>query len=336
VNNTSSTTEKYALLTKYPACHSILKRIYDPHLRHHVTAKTVKKYIDTHPQTSDSLPFRNLTDLLDALSSRTITGHAANEAVASFYKTFCTTQPIQDLFWRILDRNLKMGVSVKTIRNLQTSNNAHPAETKGKNQRISVALAIPFTTKTKHLDFRQDTWFASQKLDGIRCIVMARFNKKADKYDIEFYSRTGRPFTSLQKVRLDIEKRLNVLAIKQDFALDGEVCAYADDNARNENFITALKQIRRMNEEMENPVYQAFDMIPLDQFLATKGDQLWSKRQKQLKHFIGRAPLSHLKIVQQQKLLSMSQLEEMKANYIQSGWEGLIIRKDALYEGKRT
>lgn len=337
VNNTPSTLEKQTLVRKFTICHSTLKRIYDPHLRHYLSAKVVLKYIESHPELAFSKPMsHNLDDLLDVLSSRAITGYTACEAVASFYTTYCKTQEHRNIFWRVIDRNLKMGVSVNTIRH-QLSN--EKSENLSKAPIISVALASSSPNKKKNpFNLTCDDWYASQKLDGIRCIAMVRPKQNdLNQHDIRFYSRTGRPFTSLHKVKIDIEKRLDSLAWKDEFVLDGEVCAYnTDDTDENEDFMKALSQVRRLNEEMENPVYQVFDRICLQSFLETKGDQLFSARQELLKKFMGDSCTPHLKLVKQTKLENMEQLSDMKAKSVQKGWEGLILRKDVPYEGKRT
>jgi DNA ligase-1 len=335
VNNTPKTLEKHALLKKYPASHSTLKRIYDPHLRHYLSAKLVINYLEAHPELAKTKSlYNNLDDLLDALSSRAITGYTAREAVASFYTTYCKTLEHQNIFWRVIDRNLKMGVSVKTIYH-QLSNNTSGALNNASN--ISVALASTTSNKKKDpFDLTLDDWYVSQKLDGIRCVAIVRPKQNnQSQHDIQFYSRTGRPFTSLHKVQVDIEKRLDSLALKDEFVLDGEVCAYSSQNTENENFIKALSQVRRSNEEMENPVYQVFDRISLQSFLETKGDQLFSARQKQLKVFVGPST-QHMKLVKQTKLESLEQLNSIKEQSVQKGWEGLILRKDTPYEGKRT
>jgi DNA ligase-1 len=338
VNGTSSTIEKQALLKQFPASHSTLKRIYDPHLRHFVSSKSITTYLQKHPEIDQRLLFNNLDELLDALSSRTVTGHAACDAVASFYAAYCKTEAHKNIFWRIIDRNLKMGVSVRTIRHL-TSENSPSAASKqynhNKSSNISVALASPYSSTVKNPFNISDGWYASQKLDGIRCITMIQASTN-NNYDIQFYSRTGRPFTSLQKVKLEIEKRLqNQAAVLGEFVLDGEICAYNDDT-KNEDFFKALSQVRRINEEMENPIYQVFDFITLQSFLEAKGDEKFVIRQKQLKKFIGKDPLPHIKLIEQKELTSMDQLDLMKEQAIVKGWEGLILRKNVAYEGKRT
>jgi DNA ligase-1 len=340
VNGTSSTIEKQALLHQFPASHSTLKRIYDPHLRHFLSSKAMISYLQRgHAPQLQQPVFNNLNALLDALSSRTITGHAACDAVATFYSTYCQTEAHKNIFWKILDRNLKMGVSIKTIRHLLSSSSSSSSLPPIKDKRtkntthISVALASPYTsTKKNPFDVTDDNWYVSQKLDGIRCIAMIQSIN-----DIQFFSRTGRPFTSLQKVKDDIEKRLiETQQEKTEFVLDGEICAYNEDT-KNEDFLKAMGQVRRINEDMENPIYQVFDRIQLQQFLDTKGDEKFSTRQAQLKQFVGTEDTSpHLKLVEQIKLSSMDQLESTQRQAIQKGWEGLILRKDVVYEGKRT
>lgn len=318
VNGIQSTLKKHDLLVKSPACHSTLKRIYDPHLRHHISAKVVLNYMKSHPIDTIS-SYDDLNKLLDDLSSRTLRGHAACEAVGSFYLTFCKTEEHENIFWRIIDRNLKMGVSVRTIRRLL------PMES------MSVALA---SSSSATFDL-SDPWYVSQKLDGIRCITMIRRSDNGDQHDIQFYSRTGKPFLSLQKVRNDIQKRLRELSLKDEFVLDGEVCAYSAVDMKHEDFLKAMGQVRRY-EEMENPIYQVFDRIRLDHFLEGKGDQLFSERQRDLESFLGEEPLPHMKKVTQTKLTSLDQLDQLKKQSIEKDWEGLMLRKDAAYEGKRT
>lgn len=328
VNGTSSTIEKHALLAQFPACHSTLQRIYDPHLRHFVTSKSVTAYLTKQTSMDKPSAFHNLDELLDALSSRKVTGNAAYEAVASFYITYCHTEAHRGIFWRIIDRNLKMGVSVQTIRHIVLHDNLEIDTS-----RISVALATQFASAKKSPFDVTDGWYVSQKLDGVRCIAMVRSINK--EYDVQFYSRTGRSFNSLQKVRIDIEKRLKEAKETSEFVLDGEICAYNEDE-RQEDFIKASGQIRRLNEEMENPIYQIFDRINLKSFVDTTGNQILVERQNELKKFIGNDPLPHIKLVKQKKLNNMNELISMKEQAIQKGWEGLILRKDVPYEGKRT
>ncbi|CEJ02308.1 hypothetical protein RMCBS344292_16316 [Rhizopus microsporus] len=158
VNSMSSTIQKRSLLAESQSCHSTLKRIYDPHLRHFLSSKSVQSYIQKLPHLNHGSRYNNLDQLLDALSSRTITGKEALEAATAFYATYCKTEAQKSIFWRVLDRNLKMGVSTKTIRHLLSGTN---------DQRMTlVQVALAHTLGKKKLDFTSTpSWYASQKLD---------------------------------------------------------------------------------------------------------------------------------------------------------------------------
>ncbi|KAG1168276.1 hypothetical protein G6F36_012283 [Rhizopus arrhizus] len=333
VNNTPSTHQKRRLLAENPACHSILKRIYSPHVRHYISSKRALAYIHQHPTIGSTSYYTQLDQLLDALSSRTITGHEALKAVSAFYAAYCQTQPHQDIFWRVIDRNLKMGVSEQTVRHLLLHDNSSSKDFSP--CQIKVALAHSLGKRKLKLD--EADWYASQKLDGVRCISMIRFDPNQNTHNIQFLSRTGRPFYSLQKVELDLEKRLKEMEIKQDFVLDGEVCAY---NAAGENevFGVAVSQIRKMNETMKEPLYHIFDYIPMSVFLDGFGDVTFSQRQRYLETFVDNKDqsLKHINIVSQHKLKNSKELERMKEKAVENNWEGLILRRDAPYEGKRT
>jgi DNA ligase-1 len=323
VNETRKTLDKHKLLLQNPACHSILKRIYDPHHRLYISSKTVQSYLKSNDIDKTS-SLSSLEELLDMLASRQVTGNNAKELIGAFYNTYCKTPELQAIFWRVLDRNLKMGVSTRTVRHILSSGETEKVPF------VNVALAKSWSPQQPP-DFSKDDWYVSQKLDGVRCITIVK--KKSAGYDVQFYSRTGRPFTTLNKVKEDIERRLSVDV--DDFALDGEICVYEDNN-KNETFIKAMSQVRRLHAQMENPVYHVFDRIGLEHFIQGQGVVSFSERQRRLAGFLGNGEPTYLKQVPQVKVTSREQLDKLQLDAVQNGWEGLIIRKDVPYEGKRT
>ncbi|KAI8138953.1 hypothetical protein BJV82DRAFT_646320 [Fennellomyces sp. T-0311] len=306
INETSSTLAKKERLLENPTCHDLLRRIYDPHLRHYVTSKSVLAHA---AQCSNGTPpYQSLTELLDALSSRRITGKAALHAAASFYNTYCQTDGQKQIFCRVLDRNLKMGMSVLTIQSLLQK----------QNEPLFKGVALANTTPWKP----GGEWYASRKLDGVRCITFV-----SDE-SITFYSRTGKAFTSLQKVEQSIRERFK----GDPFVLDGEICVYNDGM---EDFLQALGQIRTQQQPMPNPVYEVFDLVSMQGFRQGKDPMCFAERQKQLAEFI-KDPQAHLRMVEQIRIDTQKQLSGMKDEAIQKGWEGLILRKNVAYEGKRS
>ncbi|KAI8884482.1 DNA ligase/mRNA capping enzyme [Backusella circina FSU 941] len=333
VNETRKTLDKHKLLLQFPACHAILKRIYNPHLSLFLSSKSVQSYLKANEIQLKVSPLESVEQLLDMLASRQVTGNSAKELVGAFYHTFCKTPESETIFWKILDRNLKMGVSTRTVRHLLSSQQQQ-TEKRLEKSFMKVALAKSWSPRQSP-DFSLEDWYVSQKLDGVRCITIVK-KREDGEYDVQFYSRTGRRFTTLNKVKEDIERRLTATDMP-DFVLDGEICVYEDDN-KNETFIKAMGQVRKLHIQMENPMYHVFDRIGLEHFIQGEGVLSFSERQKRLADFLGddEQRLKYLKQVAQIKVTSQEQLDQLQLDAVQRGWEGLIIRKDVPYEGKRT
>ncbi|ORZ03639.1 hypothetical protein BCR43DRAFT_483696 [Syncephalastrum racemosum] len=348
VNAVSSTLEKKRLIAaSAPECHTIMKRIYDPHFRLHVTSKNVLKYLDKHDSDhSFGEPLATLEDLLDALSARRITGHAALDATASFYQAFCRSEETQQIFWRILDRNLKMGVSTQTVRqvlvptdqvdeNTDTdSSQLQGASDNHKSTRCPfTSVALAFTHKKEKdiwTTLSNDKWFASRKLDGVRCLAVVN-----GKYDIQFYSRTGRPFSSLQKVEAAIRARIQ--PDHTPFVLDGEICVFkeTDDGNKLEDFLETIRQIRTKQKPMTNPMYEVFDLISAEGVRDGFDPTPFIERQHKLGAFLG-ASQPHICRVHQRLVDRSETLQYLQDLAVKRGWEGLILRRNGPYHGKRS
>lgn len=322
VNRDTTKAGKEAILRQYPDCHCVMARIYDPHARHFISSKTMLAYMKQAKELPP--PPKSLPELLDTLSSRQLTGHAALAAAASFYCAYCNTEALQTMFCRVLDRNLKIGVSTQTLnRAIFTDKAPIPG--------VALASTLhPGTEASLWTKYPYREWYASRKLDGVRCLAIVTSDS------VGFYSRTGRAFYTLQKVQDDIERRLVTAKLPfASFVLDGEICVYKQgQDPPMEDFKMALRQIRRQQEPMPNPVFHVFDLIDLDTFLKGKGDTVFTERQGRLIDFIGEKQ-PHLAVVDQRKVNSVEHLLCMKAEAIEHGWEGLILRSNSPYEGKR-
>ena len=145
-----------------------------------------------------------------------------------------------------IDRNLKTRATTTLI------NSVLP----GTIPTFDVALALPYDEKTKKkVDFSKDAWFMSRKLDGIRCISIFDEDGK-----VKFYSRAGNEFLTLSVLAADLEK----LELR-NWVIDGEICL-VDENGK-EDFQGIIKQIGRKDHTIETPMYLAFDMLTLEDFL---------------------------------------------------------------------
>lgn len=321
MNKTPSTIAKQELLAKYSNCSEILQRIYAPHTRFWISSRAIKTFEKKGEpkETTD----KSLSELLDQLSSRQLTGNNALSAACAFLRRHCNTPELRNIFFKVIDRNMRMGVSLQTI------NRVFPNPIPN----FRVALAMPFKGDPSSLLNPDQPWYASRKLDGVRCLALATKDPLNGAWIIDCRSRTGRPFVSLVKVQNALREALSQYR-GPDMVFDGEICVY-DENGMSENFANALKQIKRLDCQMETPVYQIFDVIETEAFSVGYDETLFSKRLEKMKKLLKDADQSTIRIVPQSVLVQDTDLVNMQKTAVENGWEGIMLRKDCSYEGKR-
>ena len=277
---------------------------YDPYKQYYVTSKTCIKRNDL--VSSLDTTSRNLYDILDMLNDREVTGHDAIKLVNAFVRDH---KEHEDLIWKIIDGNLKTRSTVSMI------NKIIP----GLIPTFDVALASKY--EPKNCDFENERWFASRKLDGVRCIIRKEGNK------INAFSRAGKEFTTLQNVLDDVAK------MSGDFVLDGEICIM--DESGNEDFQGIMKEIKRKDHTIHNPKYIVFDYLTLEEFDSKKGEQSLSNR---ISNAIDNCwgVDNTLSVLEQEKVKDVEHLSELISDADKNGYEGIMLRKDCGYQGKRT
>ncbi|KAI9287608.1 hypothetical protein BC943DRAFT_274454 [Umbelopsis sp. AD052] len=322
INKTPSTYAKHELLAKYSNCADILKRIYAPHTRFWISSRAIVQYEEKAEEID--CQFKSLDDLLDQLSSRQLTGNNALAAACAFLKSNCQSPELREIFFKVIDRNMRMGVSLQTLNRVFP--NASPD--------FRVALAMPFKGDPSSLVSKGEAWYASRKLDGVRCLATATRISKSEPWVVDCRSRTGRPFMTLQKVHSALKDALRNYN-GPNVVFDGEICVY-DESEHLETFVSALKQIKTLDKQMDKPVYQIFDIIPIDSFNNAYDETIFSKRLEQLQQIIQAADGNVIRAVPQTLLVNNEDLITMEKTAVDNGWEGIMLRKDTVYEGKRS
>lgn len=306
---TSSTNDKKEILRRYdsPVLRKLFEYTYSPFKQYYVTSDNLKKRQD--------LSFDNYDDLfqlLDDLNDRNITGHSAIQCVNGFIEK---NKEFADVIYDVIDRNLKTRATTTLI------NSVMP----GTVPTFDVALAEKFEGNEKKVNFESGEWWASRKLDGVRCIAIIDENG-----DIKFYSRAGNEFLTLGVLAEEL-KQLNLRSI----VLDGEVCIMKDGGL--EDFQGIIKEIGRKDHIIQNPMYYVFDMLQTSEFNNQAGDTPLSSRLLQLGVFFSlNQGLKHAAPLVQIQISSREHFEEMVADATNLGYEGIMIRKDIGYEGKRS
>ena len=308
MNSSSSGNHKIATIKKH-ANNKFIQQVfhytYNPYKKYGVTSKNCKKNSDLlgHPNT-----YGNIFNLLDDLSNRVATGH---NAIGNVNRYIIENKKFEDIIYSIINRDLKMGASASSI--LKVLPGLIPT--------FKVALANPYNPK--RVDFTSGEWFGSRKLDGVRCIC----RKEGDT--VTFLSRSGKEFLTLHNLEKEI------LTIPGNFILDGEVCM-VDENG-TEDFQGVMKQIRKKDHQIENPKFFVFDYLTLHEFDEKEGyTNLTDRLDNAYNNFPSTINSDRVSILPQIKLTTEEQFTEMVKEAEEAGFEGIMVRKNTGYEGKRS
>jgi DNA ligase 1 len=310
-NSSNSNLDKLKVLEQFKddlEVTRMLKYVYSPFKQYYVTSKNLKKRSDL----MNSHAGNNLFNLLDRLDNREITGHAALAEVNGFISN---NEEHADLIYNIIDRNLKTRSTASMI------NKVIP----GCVPTFDVALASAYDDKIKKkVNFTEDDWYLSRKLDGVRCLAF--FNEWGE---VSLYSRSGKSFLTLENVRHELES-LDLRHV----VIDGEICMV--DKNGNEDFQSIIKEIKRKDHTIEKPLFQAFDLITLEDFTNKVSKEPLCLRLQTLEMILGDPNLKYIKYLQQYLTTGEDMVNEQMAIAAKEGWEGLMLRKDDVYKGKRS
>ena len=307
MRSTSSATDKIAIITRSSAfIHKVLEATYNPYKQYHVTSKTCKKNNDLLDKTTFDFMDGDIFKLLNSLTRREFTGHKAIGVINGF------VDYNGQIIYKIIDKDLDIRVGAKII------NKAVP----GLIPTFNVALAQSYEGKCDW----NDRWWVSRKLDGVRCLAITD-----EEGQCKLYSRMGKEFTTLDKVKDAIEATGIINSV-----FDGEICLVDDDG--NEDFQGVMKQLRRKDHQIENPAFMIFDMLTKSEFEAEKSDRKLYPRLIILKQWLrGRfIDESILRFTDQTLITDQDHFEYWNTIENKDSWEGLMLRKDVGYEGKRT
>jgi len=314
-NATNSNSDKLEVLKTYTQYESVCKALnytYDTYKQYGVTSANCKKNSDLmgHPNT-----YGSIFTLLDDLNNRVATGHTA---IANVNRFVYENSIYADLIWNMIDRNLKTRSTASMI------NKVKP----GLIPTFDVALAKAFDEKTQKKVIWEDRWFVSRKLDGVRCLTVIDASGEP-----KFFSRQGKEFLTLDNLKTDIK----ALGLK-NIVLDGEVCILNENG--DEDFAGIIKEIKRKDHTIATPFYWMFDMLDMQDFNSKTSEVTFGQRIADLNALFNTSKLklySPLLIgVLEQRIGNDQIFSEMMAESKAGGWEGLMLRKDSTYKGKRS
>ena len=313
MKGTSKVLAKKAIIEKYKNSKFVLEMVeatYNPFKVYHVTSKQLKKY----PELCHAHYDGDLKSLLNNLEKRVWTGH---EAIAYCNGFIANHSEYVSIVHSILDRNLEVRASDSVFNSVIP--NLIPT--------FKPALANVYNPKL--VDLTNERWYASRKLDGVRCLAIIDENGNVD-----LRSRQGQSFNTLQVVKDAIDSLYLVNTV-----LDGEICICNENG--DEDFQAIMKEIRRKDHTIAKPVFLIFDKFTIETFNAKSGGAKLSNRLLSLTTMMEQYDQltqdeGCLEYVDQYLLTGDDHFAKWQDISSADEWEGFMIRKDVAYEGKRS
>lgn len=340
LQQTNGNLDKVAILRQYTDLQPFFMFYMDGHAKTGVTVESLTKYQTTKfgkfPALHAACQKMHPMELLTGLTQRQWTGDEAKErvcALATSLSQQLSDPQVLDLIKAVAGKDLPTRLGPQLIASAfgnKVTSVAEPPAASDSKIKIQVALAEDMT---KHIDkFQQssrkgDTWFLSRKMDGVRCLLVHNPRRQ----HTVAYSRTGNPFLSLQPL-VDLVKQ----HVRTPMVLDMEICVLSPDG--QEDFIQAVKQIKKASQEMTRFCAIVLDTLDLEEFEQAQSCRVWSDRRdwgaEQLASLLTTAP-DQVRLLHVQEY-SPEAHQQWQDECQRNNWEGLMLRKDAPYRGRRT
>ena len=260
-------------------------------------------------------------ELADKLIKRELTGHAARDAI-NLVKSSCTVEQWNMFYRRILIKDLRCGVSEKTVNKIAK---------KFPQYQIPVFTCPLAHDSANHEKKMVGSKQIEIKLDGVRVLTIIRGNK------VEMFSRNGKQFHNFGHIVAEIEKVIKEKPAPYNIVLDGEVMSA--------NFQDLMKQVHRKDgKQSDDAVLHLFDMCPLEDFQKGIWDVPQERRSLLVKHWVedNQNDLKHVQALDWEDVdlstnAGQSRFVELNKAAVDGGYEGVMIKDtNAPYECKRT
>jgi DNA ligase-1 len=281
----------------------------------------VKKVPETVGLEHKSNPWPKFWSMLEALRTRSLTGHNAKTAIEFMSEQFDSIE-WNGLARRVIIKDLRCGISEKTL-------NKVLGRTEWKIPVFTCQLA---QDSGDHPSKMKGVKRLEGKLDGVRVLAVVSKNHTT------LYSRNGKQFENFPQIAdaIDAVKAKLSLEMKGVFVLDGEVVG--------ESFQALMKQAQRKTDaKTDNMVFHIFDILPIVDF--ERG--FWNAQQHKRTEILE----SHKAHIESQSSLQVTegilvdlstaeghdQLSRYADDAVAQGLEGIMIKEwEAPYECRRS
>ena len=272
------------------------------------------KQVPESEQDGDGLKWDEFKKDVDLLIEREKTGHAARDLIIDLMSSAKKDQ-WNDWYRRILIKDLRCGVSEKTVNNVA--------------KRMDLEFKVPIFScmlahdGAKHPKKIKGNCLVEYKYDGVRVIAIVK-NGKAT-----LYSRNGKIFHNFPHIENALSK-----SEYNNIVFDGEVMS--------DDFQALMKQVYRKSGAQTDDAYLAlFDILPLKEFNEGKSKLSSIERKEELnklsKSFENAIKLVDYEVINFDEKNGQDKFASMNKEALEKGFEGLMIKpNDNYYECKRS
>ena len=267
------------------------------------------------------LSWDNFKELADSLYRRQLTGHAARDAI-QLAMSVATKQQWNDFYRRILIKDLRCGVSEKTVNKVLKGTDIAPVPV------FECMLAHDGANHEKKITGKK---LLEPKLDGVRAITVVDYESKT----VTMYTRNGKVLENFSHITQYLQDHIE--EIGRSTVFDGEVVSHS--------FQDLMKQVHRKSDvQAQDARLCLFDVVPLVEFKAGKSVMGQRRRSKFLKENFSKlfGDSGCLEIIPQievnlDEFLGDIEYRDYNKKMVAEGFEGIMIKDpDSKYECKRS
>lgn len=267
------------------------------------------------------LSWDNFKQLADSLYCRQLTGHAARDAIA-LAMGVATKEQWNDFYRRILIKDLRCGVSEKTVNKVLKGSDIAPVPV------FECMLAHDGANHEKKITGKK---LLEPKLDGVRAITVVDYESKT----VTMYTRNGKVLENFSHITQYLQDHIE--EIGRSTVFDGEVVS--------KSFQSLMTQVHRKSDvQAQDARLCLFDVVPLVEFKAGKSVMGQRRRSKFLRENFSNlfSDSGCLEIIPQievnlDEFIGDIEYRDYNKKMVEEGFEGIMIKDpEAKYECKRS
>jgi DNA ligase 1 len=269
------------------------------------------------------LSWTNFSELADALYRRTLTGHAARDAI-KLAMDVATKAQWNGFYRRILIKDLRCGVSEKTV-------NTVAKKSKKPQYAVPVFEVMLAHDGQNHESKITGKKLVEPKLDGVRVLTVVDYESRI----VTMYTRNGKELVNFPHIVKAFEDNMDNWG--RSYVFDGEVVS--------SSFQALMKEVhRKENVQAQDARLMLFDIVPLAEFKAGASVMGQKRRSAFLRENFSKlfADSGCIDIIAQREFdldvfTDEIEFKDYNKAAVAAGYEGIMIKDpNGKWEGKRS